>query len=411
MLIEEMRRERKVQELGTFSEINHFVVLCTYNSDRFRSKIESWLPKMDLTGTGLVIIDNQSTDETRKWILDLAASVHDKTMTIVNPVNVGGHGTIALNLDLLSKAKWVTTLHQDDSYSSNHVQGHRAFLDKSSTERLGMLCSEARSISPSGKLLPYPRAHWLLDGKHDPISVFLAHLKQHAYPESGATFNTEVLLNYPVPWHCNAFPDTEFVMKIVADYEVKFAKGITVEYLENPDSDSHAMAQYQRDFGVFFALTRVFGHPSFKKICLLVSQEDVGSFLKGLKSGIEARLEDPILQEVLIQIAMEMAAEHFGMQSIVAEYLLPGYRRVEDSRAVSVLGGMRGEIDTEFSTSPHLKTNSLPDVGLSPALKNISLTAGRLLPNWLLKRAFKALIATKLGSSIMRAWDFDWNRK
>lgn len=127
-----------------------------------------------------------------------------------------------------------------------------------------MICSEAKSRSEANKTIPYPRANWLLRQDADPIAVFLSNLKNHTYPFSGATFAREVLERFPIPWHSTAFPDTEIVMKMCVEYKVRFSTEVTVEYLENAESESHSLSSSQREFGAFQALIRVFFSPQLQ---------------------------------------------------------------------------------------------------------------------------------------------------
>ena len=403
------RMEPDAEALNQLTGHDHIVFLGVYNADPFRSKIEAWLFELDLSGTALVVADNCSTDESVDWLRTLLAKLGVPNILIENANNYGGYGNLAMNLNLFPDATWVTTLHQDDRYSYDHVQRHR-MIASASGSNLGMICSEARSITPEGNSRPYPRADWLLEDSRDPVTVFLAHLKNHAYPFSGATFSQEVLRSFPIPWHSTAFPDTEIVMKMIVDFDVEFAPGVTVEYLENPDSESHSLDQKHRDFGSFLALIRVFAHPNYKRLCDLVPVELIPNFVKALSAGISQRFEDPDLMNLLNQAVLEITTQHFGTTPDLAQALLRGYVRIGDARAVevlTVLGAHPDILESEAATATASPSESVPVRTRSrriPAVAN-------LIPGPIMKFVFKRFMATRLGKRMFQAWDFDWDRK
>lgn len=383
---------------------DHVVYFAVYNPSRFQSKIESWLPQMDLTGTHLVIADNHSTDNSLIWLSKLSQSIDVPVSIIRNDNNFGGYGGFALNLWRFRDTTWITTLHQDDAYSQNHVQEHRKVLSNRHAT-LGMVCSEARSVSPSGQYIPYPKAHWLLGPNADLASIFLANLKQHTYPFSGATFLRELFEKYPIPWYSSAFPDTEMILRMCADYDCVFAKGITVEYLENPTSESHSLSTVQREFGAFQSLIRVFTGVSFEKVCTSVSREWRDDFIEGLMDGLKSRFENIKLRELITQVALERAAEHMGSFQKLNSEIAKGYQEINDLRAVEVLKAMGARLP-QNSLSTH-------DITMKPSIRNgfdgrVLIHLLRFIPRAIRKTLFQRLMNTEYAKRRLKNWNFDW---
>lgn len=400
------------EEANSFESIEkfeHIVFLGTFNADPFRAQIERWLPRLDLADVALIISDNHSTDDTFHWISEVISKLDCYSEITVNERNFGGYGNLAMNLEKFKKAKWVTTLHQDDEYAPQHVQNHRKVISKSDSN-LGMICSEATSITPDGEKMGYPRAHWLLEDQSDPVTVFLAHLRNHVYPFSGATFSKDVLLRFPIPWHSTAFPDTEIVMKMAIEYKTSFARGVTVTYLENPASESHSLTPEHREFGAFQALIRVFAHPNYKKLCELLSKEEISGFLKSLDDGISQRFQDPLYSHLMKQAAFEITAQHIGTSAEMASYLAKGYLRVGDVRALDTLLVLGARISNRSPSAPETK----PQVKSSPGPpRNVVLAVkfSAIMPRGLRRVLFKALMKIRIGKTILSNWDFDWKRK
>ena len=387
----------------------HVVFLGIYNADRFRSKIENWLPDLDLSQAHLLIADNCSSDSSMKWLTTFAQKLPNNVTLIRNEKNFGGYGNLSRNLPRFSNAKWVTTLHQDDLYLSAHVRNHREIIEASSSD-VGMICSEAKSITEAKRTIPYPRASWLIGQDADPVTIFLANLKHHTYPFSGATFSREVLESYPIPWHSTAFPDTEIVMKMCVEYKFRFSSEVTVEYLENTESESHSLSSSQREFGAFQALIRVFSHPNYKALCGLVEEENRPAFVEALVSGLSQRISDENLRLLLTQSALEITAGYMGTFPQLATHLSRGYLSIGDQSAVNVLGALGARNLVQLGTPAKVWESTSTRVK-SPRLSAIQLQTFGALPTVLRKGLFRSAMKTKLGKKLFPAWNFDWKRR
>ena len=295
-------------------ESQHLVFLGLYNADSFRSQISNWIRELDLSGAQLLVVDNGSTDSTTTWAGELVGRGNDNFTFRINEQNFGGYGSLINNLDLIAKYKWVTTLHQDDCYESNHVQKHIQHIS-SCEENVGMVFSESLSVDSTGNRIAYPRGHWLLAAESDPVDIFLAHIRSHIFPFSGASFRTQVLSEIYVPSQSTAFPDTELVLKMTPDYEFSKVKNNYVTYLENPKSESHSLSTGERDQGAAEALVRVFTDASFLRLLSLIPPERFGDFLFELCNSLAIRLTDERNRIETTRLAIAQSLAYLGLPS------------------------------------------------------------------------------------------------
>lgn len=384
---------------------HHVVFMGLHNPDKFRAKISNWLSGIDLSGTAIYVADNGSAISPESWVRELLEAKGVYYQYIQNDRNYGGYGSLIRNLERLKEVEWITTLHQDDWYAQDHVQGHRQVV-KGSGAKLGVICSESISEDTDGRVITYPRGSWLLNDRSDEVGIFLAHLRSQIYPFSGATFRTSILRDYPIPWHSTAFPDTELIMKIAPRYEIKFAEGRTVRYLENPLSESHALTSHQRDFGAFQALIRVFTHEAYSQICEKVAPHDQEKFLKSLVQGIEIRFSDKSMAAIFCQTALEITSTHFGINGEMADFLIEGYRRAGDSAAVSILAGVSNSADPAATTDEPLALNAPP--ASNNNLSKLALVLMRIIPRTLRKTVVRGIMRTRLGRRTFPQWNFRW---
>jgi hypothetical protein len=393
----------------TSGNSEHITFLGIYNANPFEDQIRYWLPRLDLTGTHLIIADNCSTDDSLLWLLELAKKIGSPLTIVKNSNNFGGHGNLVVNMNSFMDAKWITTLHQDDSYKPEHIIKHKEVIDKSNAQ-LGMVCTEAKSVRVDGKSISYPRANWLLSEEFDPLTTFLANLKIHTFPFSGATFSKSVLEKYPVPWHSTAFPDTEIVLKMCVEHEIKFAKGLTVEYFENPNSESHSLTQLQRDFGAFQALARVFSHPSYEELCKLVDEQSKDEFVSALVSGLSGRLEDSQLKLLLTQLALEITAGHIGYVPALLSNLVKGYSSIGDNRAVDVLISLGGSKPIEAGPRDNVFVGNATGRNKKSSYRHFLILA-RFVPISLQPKVLQFLMHFRFFRKRFSSWDFNWKTK
>lgn len=390
---------------------NHIVVLGLHDASRYRAKLSVWLPKLHLGEATLVIIDNFSTDDTWEWAKEFFnQELSDKNVFLIrNQMNFGGYGSVALNMDLLGRAEWITTLHQDDMYSPSHYRAHSA-ATLESPMNLGMISSEAVSVDKNGRTLGYPKAAWLLEDQATPIDIFLAHLKLHVFPFSGATFRVKMLKDIAIPWHSTAFPDTELVMRACSAWQFKYLSEPKVEYFENAASESHVLTNEQRFNGAFFALVRVFRDQSFRKLCESAGSTQIQSFVQAIDEGITVRIKNPDLRKLLKVIAQESVVEALGPNPTSARLLAEYYGAIGDLQATRLLNDLSNRnsalVDAAL-TSEH--RNDMQS--FSQIFKLFLLRTASVVPRRILKCLFVELMKRKCGRVLFPAWNFKWKKK
>ena len=421
MLISRIWEKREIRGLARIPDVELTVFLGVYNASPYFKKIEGWLERLNLAGANLVVVDNASTDGTWDWIHDqLIPLLGDSWITSVrNPINVGGYGSLALNLDLVEKSKWLMTLHQDDSYSPDHVLGHLDAI-QAADNSLGMISSEATSFTPNGDRLSYPRGAWLLGSAPEPADVFLAHLRSHSYPFSGASFRGDLLNSIQVPWHSTSFPDTEIVLRAAACWRFAYLSRSTVQYLENPTSESHALDQSQIEHGVFLALVRVFRSYEFARLVDELNVSSLDNFALGINSALRARLSNPSLLGLLQAIAQESLMHATGPIPASAFMLAGAFRGLGDHQASSTLDSLSGIASGQSQTHFRLSKEkiifsdhtSTVDREITNDLKTIAWIPTVLgdFPKWISKIIY--LTALKLAPVRRKRpdWDFRWKK-
>jgi len=418
MLTDEIRACREIiGELDSI-ESDHVVFLGLYNSAKFQGKIEKWLPSLMIEGVPLLVVDNFSSDDTWVWAKEVLRLLLPTTKVVLvrNPINLGGYGSLVTNLDLFKESKWVMTLHQDDEYDPQHLESHIENSNGASNS-LGMICSEATSVNSEGKRLGYPRGAWFLGPDPTAADIFIAHLKNHSYPFSGASFRTSMLREISIPWHSTAFPDTEIVLRALPSWSFKYLHSATVKYLENLDSESHVLSTEHRDFGGFLALVRVFRSDGFQRLSTQLDSADAELFAVAVHEALLVRIRDPLLQRLVQVVAQEAIIEFSGLSRTSARLLLPSFLEVGDSQAIANLVSNANFDVNHFqeAISPAEESGSqIKPLNSGSSQKSQRILIARFMgifPPRFARAIYRLFLKLPYFRKRLPQWNFDWQPK
>jgi hypothetical protein len=352
--LERFRKKRETKGDLTILRSKHVAYLGLYNAVIHRDSIISWLPELEMGDVPLLVVDNCSSDETWTVLPELISKFHPNSVFVRNAINFGGYGSLAANLDLLDTTTWITTFHQDDRYSRQHLIIHSKEIATSPSD-LGIISSEQISYLPSGHRVALPRASWFLEADYDPSSFFLANLVHHTLPFSGASIRSAILEEISIPWHSTSFPDTEIVLRMTPRWRGIITDQAPVRYLENPSSESHSISLEEREFGAFMALIRVFRSEGFQRICLGIDESALDNFVTGLSAGIATRLLGKHYVDLCTAVALEAMTEFVGPQPSLAKRLEPIYLGLPAEAA----GELLHRLHTEESASSNSHSKDL----------------------------------------------------
>lgn len=375
-LINLLREKRVIVGDTSTLESRHVAYLGLYNPTRHLDSIQEWISRIDADGIPLLVVDNSPEGAELDAALTENWTAFESIVYARNPINLGGFGSLSTNLDLLSKADWVTTFHQDDQYPSQHLKVHSELAGNVSAD-VAIVASEQESFSPKGEKLGYPRASWFLGTKPDPVALFLANLRHHTIPFSGATFRLEMLRDVSIPWHSTSFPDTEIVLKMLPRWSSFVTPNSIVRYLENPESESHSIPESERDFGASMALVRVFGAVGFGEICKKLSENEIEGFTSALSSGVSQRLQSTQAARTTEVLALEIMLEHLGPHPSITSRLEPHYAQIGASSASTLLHNLHsfGELGDKNSSEGCEPVAIWTEKGQGPSKQSIKRKA------------------------------------
>jgi glycosyltransferase involved in cell wall biosynthesis len=317
--LEKLRHSREIivgrQPESTFLT----VYIGIFNGRNYLPAIKNFLEESYWDNFNLIIVDNASTDNCWEEIQKWQSFLQMPYKLIRNSINLGGGGSFELNKDHI-KSEWITFIHQDDIYFSQHLF-ELSQAAKSSKAEVIVISTEMGSMDHLGKLkYSTPRPIWLLKNK-SPVSYFLSNLRTHLVPWGSSIFRTKEFLSVDLAWHSTAFPDTEMLLKMCALGEFVNLPIQTMLYRENPMSESHGLGNPEKDIAAVAALSRVFASEHFKKIAVKVTTSQREEFLSEIKNGIGIRIKDKALANIVELIAEEslLIAWNYGEKSLIED--------------------------------------------------------------------------------------------
>ncbi len=413
-LIDDLRQSRLVSGDLSILDSAHVAYLGLYNAERYLNSISLWLAKMDNKDIPLIIVDNNSDDQTWDLAIKEISRAYPNSVFVKHPINLGGYGGLATNFDLLTRSEWVTTFHQDDVYAPGHLSIHRA-LALVAAPNLGIISSEQQSFLPTGEKLGFPRASWLMDSDPDPVTMFLANLNHHTLPFSGASLRLPLLRQLEIPWHSTAFPDTEIVLRMLPAWTGTVTDRVIVNYLENPISESHSTPDKEKDLGARMALIRVFGSDGFRRICNMVQPEDMPRFVDRLIQAIRFRVsQDPYADDTVL-IALEYMFQSIGPHPAVVEQIERHYGSIQSKTTTNLLHRLHsfGVKDSRLESCAGVVDSFVEgseggQVRGSGAFKVVLARALGILPTQVRKFFVRAILWLGKRFGLRSSWDFDW---
>jgi hypothetical protein len=412
MLINRLRDQREIKGLLDSTLGSHVAFLGLYNAKNYLCDVTDWLTSFDQDRKSkpqILIVDNASTDGSGLAIRELVGTLEDQgwnAALVTNPINLGGWGSINLNLDLISQFEWVTTFHQDDKYAPNHLLEHIGVC-AAVDSNVGMISSESVSVDREGNVLGYPRGAWLQSSNPDASRLFLNLVKNHILPFSGASFRVKFLLDTRIPWTSTAFPDTELLLRGLPFWNYIYLDEPRVTYLESESSESHSLNLASRERGSVSALLRVFSGETFSTLVCQLEREEFRVFCFDLMKALEVRLSETMLAKLVARFAVELAIESRIALGLDCDYtaLSEIYVGDEDVAAASLATRLQY---FQFEKQNYKFEEHTSQANLEPIYYHfrdlVLRTLGRL-PRKRLLSFWKFVFRFNLARKILRHWD------
>jgi len=345
------------------------VYLGVFNGTPFLQSLLQQIKSQTTKGFPLIIVDNSSTDESWVQILAWPAEIRNRAKLIRNPINLGAHGSLALNFNQI-ETEWYVTLHQDDTYGPNHIAVLSEAMCVSPTHEI-VVFTDMGTQNMVGKKIHTPIRQGWIANLETPASTFRANLLQQSISTPSAAFRVSGMSAIEIPWHSSSFPDTEITLLQASMGSSKFLPELTMLYRMNPKSDSHDLNPRERVLGPFASLSRVMASDSFLRLCGGIKEDERTSFAKAVLEGIEIRLGSSSFSEMVKLIASEtMGLAWDYSEHISRDQIQKIYKIAEDGRTTKLLE----ELGVFYSHFPQSTTSQI-----HPGRSNFELHLQQLL--------------------------------
>lgn len=403
------------------------VFLGIYNGLPYLDSLLKQLSSQEIDGFPLIVADNASNDGSWEALNSWPTDIKARTKLIRNPINLGGVGTLILSLNEV-ETPWLVLLHQDDIYLPNHLAVLSNQFEHASEDDF-VFFTDMGTVDLRGQLKPtLIRQSWIAD-LSTRESSFIANLFQQSvsYPSAGFRLSGLNLVN--IPWHSMSFPDTEITLLQAPVGKFNFVPERTMLYRVNPDSTSRELNPKERILGSASALARVMGSESFYRLCLDVDEVRRTKFTKAILLGIQMRLGDSPLCEMVKLIASETMALAWDYSEINSrDQILSSYRSAEGTRTrllLEELGAYYDDADPTKIQPPPSKTpenlialeeilkKSLAQSNLKASRAQVAVLniIGLAIPLKLRRKVVSFFVRSYVKIKKKSAWNLGWNPK
>jgi glycosyltransferase involved in cell wall biosynthesis len=335
------------------------IFLGVYNGSTYLSNLKSQLLNQTSQNFHLVVVDNNSTDDSYELIKEWSENFESRITILRNSINLGGSGTIVNSLDLI-KTNWFTAFHQDDFYKPEHIEVLLNEINRSHDKVVAISTVMASMEADGSKVGTIPRSSMFAKSNH-PVSAFIQNLKIHSVPWPATAFKREVFEKSQSLWHSTAFPDTEQILRMCAYGEFITIEKETMYYRENPFSESHTVKSSESELGTALSLFRVFGSSEFKIITSQLNAGEIELFGIELINAIDFRLKESALGGFLSLYAIEMLIQNTGYHNARLVLLAHSfYQNLESTSTARLLLNL-GKIHNSDANNINLRAVSSVD--------------------------------------------------
>jgi hypothetical protein len=403
------------------------VFLGVYNGAQYLDLLLGQLLLQEAKEFPLLIVENASTDGSWEQIGQWPLEILRRAKLVRNPINVGGIGTLVLNLFEV-ETPWLVSLHQDDIYLPNHLRILKESIDSASEDEVVHFTDMGTVDLQGRRVETLIRQSWIADLSTREAS-FIANLVQQSVSYASAAFRTSALSGVEIPWHSTSFPDTEITLRQSPIGKFKFIPEQTMLYRVNPDSTSRDLGSKERILGPLASLARVMGSESFYLLCSEVAEESRQKFSKAVLAGIQMRLGESPLCEIVKLIAAEtMALAWDYTEKHSREQILITYKLAEAGRTTKLLDDLgafyaegassRTESESQTETNAQIELEKL--LSASKPLSNVPASRiqslvlgsiGRFLPLPIRRKVVSFVVRIYARLNPTSPWNLSWKPK
>ena len=304
--------------IGSIPESETTLFVGLFNGVEYLDKLCNQINEFRHNDVPVVFVDNCSLDQTWELLQEKVLSINRDYLLVRNPANIGGLGSLLTNLDLV-KSPWVTTCHQDDFYRENHLAVHLREI-REAGENIGVVSTDMGVAFNSSERGLIPRANWDYDPQ-DKVSCFLGSIKSHLTPNPASSYRINFIKNHSSPYYNMAFSDTEHELSSYLDWDSIWAPEMTVDYVDNPISESKTVEGVGREMAIVNSMCRVFTSKTFEYVAGLVNESDRDRFAKELIRSIQIRFNEPLFGVIVINQALEELLEFWGPTDFLLRHI------------------------------------------------------------------------------------------
>ena len=319
------------------------VYLGVYNGREYLDGIRAQLQNQDLRDFHLVVVDNDSEDDSWQHLQQWKEVFGERIKLYRNERNLGGGGSLinAINSGWID-TPWFAQIHQDDNYFPNHLSTLDSNIRKSPNDVIAF-CTSMASIDQQGKQLPVKaRAMWLSQST-SPESSFLLNLRSQALSWPSSAFKTEQFRTCFKYWHSPTFSDTEATLLLCGLGEFRYLQIETMAYRENPTSESHVIQTIEGRLGAAISLARVLSSHHFYGIISRIEPASRRKFYLELMAGISIRLSNSSAGDLVKIIATEACWKSWqGSEQESANWLSTVYKSVDSKFTPKLIEQLAG---------------------------------------------------------------------
>lgn len=395
------------------------IFLGVYNGAEYLDSLQKQLSNQTTQDFNLLVVDNNSSDDSLAKLVRWEKIFGVRLTLVSNSINLGAHGSMQNNLDLIT-TPWFSQIHQDDFYSSSHLETLISGIAQSNHDIVSVSTLMGSMTKDGKRVAPPPRAALFIKEFDQPSQV-VQNIRTHCVPDPATAFKLEAFRATVSQWHSTAFPDSEQILKLCALGRFRFIPKETMMYRENPSSQSHSIEKSESELETCLALLRFFHSEEFVIVLKMVKSGEESLFINGILKALKFRITNEILSSLVSISLLEVVFQltEYSEKSIL-KMAIPAYKSLGFKFPVDLLSNLTEDKPTSSSEHDVLNFQALAkflalghDMGRQPSnlvLIRIYEMVAKRIPLSFRMRLWKLLIKYGMTPGTRAQFDFEWRK-
>ena len=391
------------------------IFLGTYNASSWIENLVSSLESQDYGKFEVNIVDNSSSDNTVEIIKNHLSNRNNRNLykLYTNEKNVGAISSFLDQLNIFD-CEWLFMIHQDDIYHSNHISTLANAISEVS-EDTSVVFTAMNRVDSNGKEIfnPPTLAPKIKTSKN--LENFCLALQINPVNFPACAIRISSLKNINTSRHTTAFNDTEIMLRLMAQSNIKYLPIETMHYRIYEGNAASITNSNANNLATLIGMNEVIHSNEFRNLVNSIKEDaEIKMLVDSFKSAIDIRISDLEIRNFANFLISESLVRIFGYKnSSMSNYLIESLKiqnlhlGKEIAKNLSTFIG--SELVNNFESSS--ENSVFSDAATLSTNRNLFLKLLNFIPLNIREKFFRMIVSSPIFLFAKRPFIRVWRQK